>query len=287
MFVLFNIGPQRVAEAKGILVGLGLESKAKLVTDGALAGSASVTLDREDPRWPALAQKLRSAGLDSFVRVDRHWSRSDIAEAPLVRLRLATVGLRGGADLPTQAYDRIAACHLCGAGAAPIAPLIVELSRMGRKLIDRTAHDGQVVVHRVLSDALQSEGLTGFEMRPVAPMGRPQVPSEDYLWMRITSELPAMVGANLVTENLCPVCGRSGHFDSTQDPVQFRYTPNPVSADINCTFEYFGVWQLTPSPVGGYREVVVSQRVREVFERLRVRLVSWEPVVTTMAPTGA
>ena len=245
-----------------------------------------MSLDRQDPRWLALTTKLRSIGVDSFVRIDRHWTQSEIAQASLLRLRLATVGLPGGANLPSQAYERTAACPVCGAGAVPIAPLVVELSKMGRKLIDRTAHDGQLVVHRILGDALRSEALTGFEMLPVAPIGRPTVPSADYRWMRIISELPAMVGANLAIENPCPGCGRSGHFDSTQDPVQFSYAPLPASADINCTFEYFGVWNLSPAPVGGHREVVVSQRVCEVFARLRVRLVGWEPVLTAEAPNG-
>lgn len=280
MFVSFNVGPRRIPEAKGILVDVGLESSATLVQDGLLAGLASMTLDRADPRWLALTKKLQAVGVDSFVRVDRHWSRSEIAQASLLRLRLKTVGLTGGARVPAQAYDRTAACPVCGAGAVPTAPLVVELSRMGRKLIDRTAHDGQLVVHRVLSDALQSGALTGFETLPVAPIGRPRVPSDDYRWMRITSELPAMVGANLATENLCPACGRSGHFDSTQDPVEFRYPPLRAFSDVNYTFEYFGVWNLSPSPVGGHREVVVSQRVREAFERLRVRFVGWEPVLT-------
>jgi len=279
---MFNVGTRRIAKAKAVLARFALTNVAQIAETGILAGLVSLTLDRSDPRYALLLDALRELGHDPFIRVDRHWTRTEIAQASLLRLKVATAGLLGGASLPRQAYNRTLACPTCGAGAEPIPPLVAALSRMGQKLIDRTARDGQLVLHRVLGDALRSEGLGGFDILPASPKGDPKTPSSEFQWVRISSQLPAMVGANLETEDVCPRCARSGHFDSGRDPVQFRYAIRPTDgADINYTYEYFGTWQtIKPtSPVGGHREIVVSQRVREVFERLKVRYVRWDPVV--------
>lgn len=88
----------------------------------------------------------------------------------------------------------------------------------------------------------------------------------------------------LAVEDLCPVCGRMGHFDPGDRPAENRYKNVPDHAsDFNYTWERFGVWRGKPwhsdyPPVGGSAGIIVSQRVRKLFTRVKVRQVKYAPV---------
>jgi hypothetical protein len=61
-----------------------------------------------------------------------------------------------------QVCDSIAATRIGSCtGALPEGALIAELARMGKKQIDRTAHDGHIVVTRALADVRQVQYATG------------------------------------------------------------------------------------------------------------------------------
>jgi hypothetical protein len=279
VFLAVNMGAARVGDTKSIIARLGLLREAQIVGTGILAGQCTLRLDREDPRVALVMDEFTASGFPPFLRVDRQWSSTEIAQAPLLRLVIATAGLLGGRSFD-QSSDRSRACQTCGAGSVPRPPLVADLSKMGKKLVDRTAHDGLVIVHCDLGDALEASGVSGFELMHVCkPTGR-RTPSSDYRWLQILAQLPPMRGANLRVADRCPTCGRAGHYDSLVDPVEFRYGDNQSgAADMNHTWEYFGVWRHPDGdPVGGMREIVVSQQVREIMQRLKVRGVRWEPV---------
>jgi len=67
-------------------------------------------------------------------------------------------------------------------------------------------------------------------------------------------------------------------------PVSPVYDDVPESApDFNLTWEYFGDWRQVRNTgnknlVGGCREVIVSQRVRQMLEQLDVRRLVWVPI---------
>jgi hypothetical protein len=88
----------------------------------------------------------------------------------------------------------------------------------------------------------------------------------------------------VATEDVCPTCGRAGHYSDAIHPETLVYEKAPQTAhDFNQTWEYFGNWQQVrnmsnSSLVGGCRGVIVSQTVRQVFRQLNVRRLVWVPV---------
>src|ERR1043165_2018667 len=159
------------------------------------------------------------------------------------RLMISTVGLEGGAMF-SQPYDHSAACVMCGAGAVPIEPLVVRLGRMRRRRLDRPVHDGQVVVDQELAAALAKAGLSGFELRACAsPRGGSL--GAGFMWLRPTREWPPMLeGSSVVTDDLCPTCGRTGYFDAPRCPSRWRYRlPPDGDPDFGVTWERFGYWR--------------------------------------------
>jgi hypothetical protein len=234
-----------------------------------------------------LLDELEQLGASPGVRADREYTRRELDAFDWLVLRIRTAGLSGGINLQ-QPYDFAAACPLCGAGAAAIPPLIADLSRMGKKAIDQTAHDGHIVVSRALADAIRNTGLTGVEFLPTRRRSQ-KVPDEQCFWMNVTSEWGPMSPSRIVSvDDPCPECGRSGHYDAYSEVTEFRYASFPADVpDFNRTWEYFGLWRvpahmehLKDGPnVGGARMLIVSQRVRRCFQAAKVRGVSFDPVL--------
>jgi hypothetical protein len=283
-FVSFNLGQARLPLVRRLLVKAGLTDLAQLDPEGhPCAGLCSITVAAGDGRVAALQGELARLGASASVRLDRHHSDRELGKLQWLQLMVATAGLMGGANY-RQPYDREGACQTCGAGASPIGPLRAELARMGRKHVERTAHDGHLVVTRMLADAAQTAGLTGMEVLPVRRNHRPD-PDPGFAWLKVVSEWPPMLPTRVLgVEDPCPACGRTGHFDPGDRPAEWRYRRVPgKAADFNYTWERFGTWRgkgwdSAYPPVGGFAGIIVSQRVRQLFARVGVRRVLYAPV---------
>lgn len=196
---------------------------------------------------------------------------------------IETVGLMATCNLD-QPFDFSRACEMCGAGATPIDPLVIDATRMGKKVLDATAHDLRIVVRRELADLLQGQGLGGFSCRPVAHKTETRLrPDDRFVWLEPTFEWPPLEETSvLAREDQCPRCGRSGHFDSPSPPTLLRYRePRSRPPDFGATHEYFGRWRIrgkTSPNVGGGRLTIVSERLKKTLLASKVRHVSFEQV---------
>lgn len=287
-FIAFNLGAARIEATKDILRRAGLENSPGFRRDGILAGYFSVELPVADPRLSALVRELDTSKVDYSLRADRQYSERFLDRFPWLVLRIKTAGLLGGVNLE-QTYDHTGTCPTCGAGSVPIAPLLAETSRMGRKAIDATAHDGHLVVTTALADAIESAGLNGFAFEPVS-RSEDRDPDPAFRWLRIVAECrPLSPVSMLEIDDLCPACGRAGHYDAYSRSTEFWCQGwGDPGTDFNWTWEYFGRWRMNTKDVrqhvGGMRLPVVSQRVRSLFKKLKVRQVSFDPVFTLDSP---
>ncbi len=200
------------------------------------------------------------------------------------RLVVRTVGLCGGVNYE-QPYNYANACPTCGAGSEPVGPLIAQLSRMGKRVLDQTAHDGHLVAARGLADALVAASMTGLEIRPVR-RAHVTIPDAGYCWLRLAFQWPPMAPTSrVVTEDLCPQCHRTGYFDSRGEPGEWHYSrPPDEAADFGCTWERFGIWRAKAwkagrRGVGGAGGLIVSGRARVLLESLKVRHLEYVPLV--------
>jgi hypothetical protein len=153
---------------------------------------------------------------------------------------------------------------------------------MGKKTIDCTAHDGQVITTRGFADDLGAAGSSGFVERPVRSRGSER-PHPGFVWLDVVSEWPPIAPSSQVErEDVCPRCGRAGHFDVVGGSTRLVYHRVPDTAcDFNVTWEYFGVWRTAMTaekrlPVGGARYLIVSAGARELFMAQKVKHVSFE-----------
>jgi len=286
--IFFNVGPEGVGAARAFLAEYTLADQAEIVGDGLLAGNCHVTLPATDVRLDRLCQEIQARFEQSpLVRAERIYSDRELDAREWLLLRVGTAGLMGGINMG-QPYDHSHACGECGAGAVPMAPLLADLARMGKKQLDRTAHDGHIVVSQRLAGRIQALGLTGVEINPVQRQ-RGKEPDSAYRWLRITAEWPPLsAGARIHRARMCPRCGRSGHFDLSEQVTELRYAAVPATAsDWNLTWEYFGEWQLPPGPprrcVGGERWLIVSQRARTLLRDERVQGLGFDPIVVAAA----
>ena len=287
-FVSFNLGAAKMDATRDILHRAGLADSPGLHKDGALAGYFSIELPVGDPRLAALTGELDTSKVDYTVRADRQYSEPFLDRFLWLVLRIKTAGLLGGVNLD-QPYDHTGACPTCGAGSVPIAPLLAQTSGMGRKAIDATAHDGHLVVTTALADAIESAGLSGFALEPVSRRAD-QGPDPAFRWLRILAECrPLSPASVLEIDDVCPACGRAGHYDTYGRTTEYWSEGwGDPGADFSWTWEYFGRWRMNAKDVrhhvGGMRSPVVSQRVRSLFKKLKVRQVSYDPVFTLDSP---
>jgi hypothetical protein len=201
---------------------------------------------------------------------------------PWYLLRVNTVGLLGTMNLG-QEYDYADACTICGAGARPVPPILVDLVRMGAKQLDTTAHDGLLIVSRELAGSFESAGLTGFQA--LAVQGRSgKAHHASFRYLAVSTIWPPMHGSSRYkTEDLCVLCGRAGHFDDPAGTRLVYAAPPPAATDFGLTWEYFGTWRLVARrgrrPVGGAQLVLISERARSVMASLHRRHLDFEPVL--------
>ena len=155
---------------------------------------------------------------------------------------------------------------------------------MGRKALDRTAHDGLVIVTDALATAIEQSDLTGVTFLPARRRSR-QESDSGFRALSIASSWPALSAAAQVDRrHICPVCGRGGHTDVPHGVTELRYAEPPQqAADWNCTWEYFGDYRRSGDPrakrVGGAPALIVSQGVRQLLQRQRVRQLRFEPIL--------
>ena len=202
---------------------------------------------------------------------------------PWVVLRVSTSGLMGGVNYK-QAFDSSHACVTCGAGAVPTPTLVANLNNMGRKKLDRTAHEGLFVISADFAQALRSSDLTGFTISAVQHYATRHDDTR-FFWLRIVSEWPQMHPRRIVTiDDPCPICQRAGHFDSLKRTTDFWYHNAPSSAcDFNLTWEYFGMWRLrrhstSSISVGGKQMPILSRRARMFLRQHKVKHISFDPI---------
>jgi hypothetical protein len=276
--LVFFAAPSR--RARVALAGADVESEARVDERDGFA-HCRVELLAGDPRIPNLLARIDALGETPLVRADRRWSSREVEAADRLLLRIRTTGLDGGIALG-QRYDRAAACPTCGAGSVPLSPLIADLPRMGRKHLDATAYDGLLVVSSTLAAALEEDALTGFEIAPVRSRS-PRYPTDGQRWLAVTGELPPCRSDSVLRKvDLCPECGRGGHYDAYSESTELRYDAiDGARTDLARTYEYWGDWRAFPpgQRTGGAQFIVVSQRLRRTFVRMGVRRISFEPLI--------
>jgi hypothetical protein len=285
--VSFFLGHRKGEEARRLLrscnlLDVALSDRANRNSwSGELHLGVYVRLPVEDQRIKILLEQLHQRGVEPFTRIDREYSGWELEQADWLILRVATAGLYGGIDY-NQEYVPDNGCQTCGAGVTPIAPLVAELGKMGKKDLDHLVYEGHLVASSRVARELTR--LSGVEALPVRSPRRP--PDARFKWLRITSSFPRMHPSTtgVVTENVCSTCGRGGHYADPLHPETPVYETVPrLVSDLNYTWEYFGDWQQVRNVsnrnrVGGYRGIIVSKRVRQAIQQLNVRRLVWVPI---------
>jgi hypothetical protein len=284
-FVGFNLGRQRLGQTREILRRVHLTGSAELDEETSpLAGLCSIRLPYGDPRLAALQDELDAVGAEATVRLERSYSHAELDRFEWLILIIRTVGLAGHSAY-RQAYDRQGACHVCGRGAVPVAPLVADLRKMGKKPLDQTA-DGDIIATADLANAIGQAALTGVEVRPAQGPTR-QEPESHYRWLHVTSEWgPMLPSSSAKALAPCPNCGRSGFFVDPDRPHELHYRAPPSTArDFNNSWERFGYWATSrrsssSEPTGGAPPLhIISQRARRILDGSGVRRVEFQPIV--------
>jgi hypothetical protein len=92
------------------------------------------------------------------------------------------------------------------------------------------------------------------------------------------------LGSAVATDDLCPQCRKTGHFDVGPEIGEWRYSALPLDpTDFGYTWERFGYWRSQGwepglRGVGGAGGVIVSTRARALLEECGVRHLEFVPV---------
>lgn len=136
-----------------------------------------IELDGNDPRLPKVGEMQRLIEQESgraFFHgwdIERHYSAREIQAATLFTLWITAVFEPAGEECGTE-YDESTACPKCGAGAAQVSDLRLDLRKAPKKNDIARTIANEIIVSHQLAEKLVDTGLTGFDLRPVRHKAR-------------------------------------------------------------------------------------------------------------------
>lgn len=251
-----------------------LKSVVDFKRDGILEGMCSTRLPINDVRLELFRSLIENDNSKPFTRFDREFSKKELNDYDYLVVNIASSGLENPPN--SQKYDFANACKNCGSGVQPIEPLTIPKNSMGKKLIDASAHNSWFIFHKELAKKIEKEKLTGISFHSVK-IGRNE---NDYLWGKVENVLPRLNSSSKLRFNhsYCETCERSGNFENFETETRYFYDNVAFDCflDFNLTYEFFGEWEY--SKLGGSQNLIISQKVRQLFMEEKVRLLNYKPV---------
>lgn len=241
---------------------------------------------RDDPRLEVVRRTLQSYEVDFSERIEKEYSPEELKTCDLLVMVCSFSAGSGFVYFQTK-YEFSAACPTCFAGWRYATPLFLDTKKMGKKEIAAT-YDGEVIVGKRVAALLQGD-FSGLVLRPVYHYTKRDTPS-GYFHLTSDSVLPPFCKTHskfLLSDQLCPRCGRSGFFDTTKGPLELAYhttdLPPGTWRDVNVTWELFGYYKSAEEtevklPMVSHPYLVVSNRVAELFLANKIRSVRFFPV---------
>lgn len=201
----------------------------------------------------------------------KKYSKKELESCSLIRLRFATSGIDNPKNNITNENE---ACALCKAGRKIEHLIHIPVNRMGKKRIDINDRYGFIIIEKELAQMLKIQGLKGFDLENIV-MGRDK---NSYQELKIKNSLPKMSEKSSVHKyQICPKCGRSGHYDNYETETRFKYDKTRTSnlnSDFFLTWEYFGIWDMgQTSP-----QLVISNKAYKFLRELKLRHLIFDPV---------
>lgn len=134
-------------------------------------GVWQLVLPMEDPRVQLIGDLnrefyKRGRVFFTFWNIRRQYTSKELQSAELLHLLIRPTFEPSGEMCGTK-YDDAAACSLCGAGAPQLTDLHLDARRIPKKKDLAITIAGEVVLSSRVVDALQQQGITGAEYRPV------------------------------------------------------------------------------------------------------------------------
>lgn len=146
--------------------------------EGAKLGIArKITIAIDDPRFARIGeldQEITASTNRAFFygwRIKRQYSRGELAEATLFKLVVRATFEPAGEACGTK-YDESTACPKCGAGAAQVSGLRLDLRKVPKGKEIATTIANEIIVSQRLAERMTDAGLTGFDLRPVRHKAR-------------------------------------------------------------------------------------------------------------------
>lgn len=202
----------------------------------------------------------------------KYYTKTELDRHRFFNLIIATTGLENPKDETFLKLDN--ACSKCQAGRQFRIPFKVRQNTMGKKLVDQNQRYGFLIFQNSLVEKIKQENLTGIDFHKVE-MGRNNT---DFKYGEITNELPPMSAESVIKKSdVCTKCKRSGHYsnyDKIDQMVFSKTILDNLELDFYKTWEYYGIWDMGQN----LQTIIVSKRVRELLESLKLRHIKFEPI---------
>jgi hypothetical protein len=229
--------------------------------------SSSVLMYTDIPEYQNLMNELTAVGIDVKEHQRIKFSPQEIDSAQLLSFHPTYEDLNPYSEDPGGFQQP--SCMECKAYIHQTGNLLIRTSSMGkRNFIFSWEH--QLLVSPKVKSLFESEELTGVNFRPAF-----QKDSDEPIAYQLipTSVFPTCNKQNLFTSDHCSKCGFIT-YGIPQDTV-LQYTVDVLhdAKDFNHTAEYFGSGWFPG------REIIVSQRVRSIINKAKLRGVRYQPIM--------
>ena len=136
-----------------------------------------IVIETTDPRYEEVGRLTRELlaqqGKYFFAgwNLRRQYTREELAAAACFRLTVSAIFEPAGEECGTI-YDESTACPKCGAGAAQVSDLRLDLRKVPKRKDIAMTIANEIIVSQRLAEWMIDTGLTGFEFRPVRHKAR-------------------------------------------------------------------------------------------------------------------
>jgi hypothetical protein len=234
-------------------------------------------MDEADPRWPQVAEFVRRRSLPDMV--DTQFTDQEILDAEWVRL---VPGFEQGYPQPEEdmAWKRIVydqECPKCGVGYRQKAPFrLAKEPRLGRHDFMSLFWAETVFCTPKVIQALVAAEIRGYEAwRPIIhSSGQPS----QTVYQLVVSNVakPGLAKEDKLQPEWCWRCRTTKYRSHLRGYMHLQRKALRHDVDMLLTHEWFGSGRF-----GGYREVLVTNRVARLVLENRWRGVVLKPVELT------
>lgn len=238
-------------------------------------GVWSLVIDTENAAFAQVnqfvAQKWQTEGVKPFhyARYERRYSEEELIQSEFLQISFDSTFEPAGEETGTV-YDDSEACEMCGAGRIQRSSLVLDISRIPRRVGFSQTIAHEIIVDRQVYDLMNTYQVSGASLLPVLDSRS----LKNSLWYQLMIDAkvdivtpPTTFGVDPFDSGVQYRCVKGDTLGLNVLSELYIHNKNHIQ-DINRTSQFVGYRKglLVPFPL-----IIISQRFYQILKRHKIK----------------